>query len=231
MKNEEVDRIFRIASESFRTKWEIQRNSGQSLLELKVARETTLVQEKQYRRKCKIMVYVLFACIASLFFIQSYLNSHLKNYKADLLILGVFLCFFIPLNVMFIRADKNLSKRKEEINRCDSIFEQFAQSLSALNPLGTGNSYHDVVDESYVKDRAITLAFRVVDAQAKFDALRNNPEASRDEVTGAGEWIKRCEAQLDKFESNLKSNFGQQLDRTSIFRAAEAHLDKTRPKK
>ena len=231
MKNEEVERIFRVASESFRTKWEVQRNGGQSLIELKTARETALVQEKQYQRKSKIWIYIMLACIPLVLFIQSHLQSYLKNYKADLSILGVFLCIFIPSVAMHNKAHKNRFEQVDEVDRIDKILEQFAQSLSALNPLGTGNSYHDVVDASYVEDRAIALAVRVVDAETKFDALRYNPEASRDEVTDAGEYIKKCKALLERFESNLNSDFGQSLDRSSIFKAAEAHLAKTRPKK
>lgn len=173
----------------------------------------------------------MLACIPLVLFSQWYFNLHLKNYKADLLILGVFLCIFIPLTAMFSRANKNWLKQKDEIDRCNSILEQFAKSLLALNPLGTGNSYHDVINENYVEDRALTLIVRVVDTQTKFDALRNNPDASRYEVIDAGEWMKRCEAQLDKFESNLSNDFGQHLDRPSIFKAAEIFLAKTRPKK
>ena len=234
MNTDEVERIFRVASEPLRTKWEVQRNSGQSLLELKAARETALVQEKQYQRKSKSWSLTMLVCFPLFLSIQLYFGSPNDNWGALLgPLLGVVLLLFaaIPIAVMAERAHRNRFKQRDEIDRCDSILEQFAKSLSALNPLGTGNSYHDVVDESYVKDKAITLAVRVVDAQAKFDALRNNPEASRDEVTGAGEWMKKCESQLDKFESNLNSDFGQSLDKPPIFKAAEAHLAKTRPKK
>ena len=108
--------------------------------------------------------------------------------------------------------------------------QQFALSLAALNPLGTGNSYHDVIDDSYVKDRAFSLAIRVVDAQTTFDTIRKNPEAGRYAVIHAGEWIGKCEADLEKFESNLKNDFGRSLDKPKIFKDAEAYLAKARPR-
>ena len=228
MKNEEVDRIFRVASELFRTKWEVQRNAGQSLLGLKKARQTALTQEKTYGQKRRfwytvMLTGMLLTLLVDLFLPLSKSTKGISNTLITLLIM-------LPSMIIYIRADKLWFKQKDEIARCNGILEKFSASLAALNPLGTGNSYHDLIDEKYVGDRALTLAIQVVDAQTAFDVLRKNPEASRSAVIHGGEWIEKCEGDLETFESTLTEDFGlPPPDKPKLFKAAEAYLAKTKP--
>ncbi len=225
MQNEEVDRIFRVASDSFLTKWEAQKNGGQSLWQIRKFRETALVQEKRYRRKRTFWFFIMVASIPLTMVIIRYFDP---SQEKALLSMALALCVVVPLAMVFERMNENWFKQKDEIERCNGILERFAKSLAALNPLGTGNSNIDVINEDYVKERASTLAIRVVDAQTIFDSLRKNPEASRQMVIKAGERTGKFESDLERFEAALKMDFGQSLDKASIFRAAQAYVTKFR---
>lgn len=229
MKDEEVDRMFRVVSDPFREKWEVQRNSCQSLLDLRKTREIAIAQEKAYREKRSFWFYAIMIeavlSILPLWWPSLSINNHVIFYLLFVLIV------MIPTTIMFARTEKNWYKQKDKVARCDGIFEKFAKSLTALNPLGTGNSYLDIIDEKYVEDKTLTLAIRVVDAQTAFDALRKNPEASRSAVIRGGEWVEKCEFVFEAFENNLAVDFGLKLlDKSRVFRDAQEYLAKTRPK-
>lgn len=225
--NEEIERLMRVVAESLRSQWEEVMNRGQSLLTAKQERETALAKIKQNDTQRNRIQKTMFGLGAILLLAITY--------PSDLDIVD-------PVRVVVIRSipfsmitvclvwlwclDNKDRVARQIISSCDEIFARLGSSVDSLNCLDQGNPYWDVIDEPQVKERLVRAAYRVLDAQAKFETIRIEPKAARSSVIQAGNWIEHCEGMFDRIWKVATYDFGLELDKGEIFKQASAQLTK-----
>lgn len=228
MESKEIDRLLRISSHSLRIGWENNRNNGLSLSVVDDARKIAMAQAAKYGRWSVFGVVMAYTGIIIGIGILYNVVPLPDNTKAAY---GVIACvaFIVSFSLIaLLMIETRHTYEKAVVIRYDSIFENFDKSLAALNPLGTGNSYHDVIDEKYVENRAVTLAIRLVTAQNEFDNIRFNTNRARLDIVRCCEWLGKCDAEFDTFEKVCREDFGIILDRPNVFQKANDHISKSR---
>lgn len=228
MESKEIDRLLRISSDSIRTGWENKRNNGLSLSVVDDARKIAMAQAAKYGRWSVLGVVMAYAGIIIGIGILYNVVPLPNNTKAAY---GVIACVASIVSfslIALLMIETRQTHEKAVVIRYDSIFENFARSLTAINPQGTSSDQQNVVNAKYVHDRAVTLAVQLLTAQHAFDNLRTNRNASRFTVVQSGEQLSKCEDEFNAFEKACREDFGITLDKSYIFQMANDYISKSR---
>ncbi|MEK7641791.1 MAG: hypothetical protein AAB365_02240 [Patescibacteria group bacterium] len=222
---EEVERLMRVVSEPLRHSWEAKNNHG-SLRVLQKSWNQALIDADRYSKKeDKWETWSVVGAVTVL--ISAWIFGYLMK-DQSMLIRGLFLAVILgACGLIFLRVNYYERKIKTVlplIQNGNTVFGSFKKSVDALNPLGTGNSYHDVVTDKVVRERLVSLAYRTLDAQAGFDKSRLIPEACRYDIIHSGQWIEKCENWFDQVWNVATQDFALVFDKTKIFEDAAAEL-------
>ncbi len=228
MNTSEVERLLRVVSGLLRKEWESKAGVG-DLVKLSKAR---LDAEKQEARALKVQAWVAAAtAIIVIFFVllavtvgESREGFRSVNTLTVAAIVGLIITVLGIFVSNLFRTEADVAKR--ELANYNAVFEKFEKSVKSLNPLGIGNTYHDVIDNDYIGKMASRLAYRVLDAESRFDIARQVANVCRYDVVRVGHWIEHCQQHFDTFWSAATTDFGQVLNKSEIFKSAANRLEK-----
>ncbi len=217
----------RVVSEPLRKNWEERRFNRNSLLTLKKSREDAIILKAKYEKQIIIsllgigFLWVIPLIVGMSFKMFTTLKFELFGYLIALLLLGL-----IVIKISTSVFQRKVDNEAKTIKECDQVFEDFGKSVATLNPLGTGNSHHDLITEDYVVSKLENLAYRLLDAEITFDRTcrRSISAVDRNAIMVKGEWIKKCQTHFDGAWDAATNHFGLKLDKQKIFRDAAAEM-------
>lgn len=220
-----IECLMRVVSEELRLRWEKAMIQDQSLLTAKQERETALAKIKQNDTKSNRIQKTMFGLGALFILAITYPSKWgIVDPVWVAVIRGIPFSMVIACVVWLWRLNNKNQTARQNISDCDEIFARLGRSVDSLNCLGQGNPYLDIIAEPQVIERLVTAAYRVLDAQAKFEFCRFNPKISRFDVSHAGNWVEYCEERFGKIWNTATHDFGLALDKTEIFRQATRKL-------
>lgn len=217
----------RVTSEPLRRNWERAMNNGQKLEDVISSRE----QENRKWKARERNSYASLLVLSSLLILVSSVVIHMIGdqwcgwtLKFSLIVAANVLTFLAVIwNVFFWPA--RYDKIRHKIDECEKILVTFQASVDALNPLGIGNTYHDVLTAAVVIDRIVDLAYKVVDAEDRFERLLQ-PGAIRFDIVHGGQWIEKCNAWFERIWTSATVDFALELNKREIFARAVHRFSK-----
>ncbi len=225
MTNQEVECLFTTSSTPIQNKWEAARKMTRSLIDLKNDREEALVNKRKYYRNYIVgSAIMLVLVIYTIYFLVVPQPS--KNDHKNLLKLSIIMIISGIVLVIWHMVYEKWWKEKSNIWRIEQIFEDFAESLKKLNPLGI-NTDNCSIDEEYVKTSYLLLATKLAREQILFDKMRSNRDIDRQTLIEAGYLLTDCESEFKRLETCLSNDFGIKPSRAEIFQEAMRNLKKT----
>lgn len=221
----DAEQLLKVVEESLRHRWEIKNLNSRSLVDVQRQRISASEAEKEYKLKIDFwhVLTVMAALTSMLFLLKFYLNLEWVM-RQSIFIKTVALWPVLITALCLYRSTRLKEKRQaasETMEACEDVIVGFNSSVQSLNPLGIGNPYHDVVNERVIKQRAVLIACKLLDAEAEFDRLRLDPDLVRGDVIRAGNWLQKCQEWFDKLWLAATVVFGLELDKASIFEQAK----------
>ncbi len=220
MTTEEIERLLRVVSQPLRQSWEIRKFNSRSLLDAKRSRQEILSTSAIYGKNIPLWGKITIV-LSVLFFALTFL------YRWSFLGIPIVI---VPSFCLLNRYEKKLREMNKVFEQNNNAFENFKESVDALNPLGTGNSYHDAITEPEVVERLTRLAYRIMDAEQNFDTARMRSISTRHDVIHLGNWVEKCQVLFDQVWDVAKNDFGLELDKPAIFKKAAEQLARNKPK-
>lgn len=220
---DEIARLLRVVSEPLRTNWEKNVIDGKSLVETKLSRDEALQCIEKNRKKT-----LYFTCAMGLLSIVALVIVAIifKNGTINLLTV---LAVFAPTAFVLSRwSIQTVDAKDVTIPVCEERFAKFQESVRWINPLMTGNTHHDIINEEYVKAKLETLAYRVLDAEHTFHKERIKKDVSHFTVTRCGQWIVECQETFDKSWGIATQEFGLTLEKGEIYSEAKKAFEARR---
>jgi len=140
--------------------------------------------------------------------------------------IGQGLIFGVLFLAVFVELGPISKKRSDLLElqwRCESILDNFRQSVEGLDP--TWRSPDDRYNKSSVRETLIGFAVRLLDAENKFKKERMLEDAATYSVLHYGNWEVKCR---DELENMLRAveKFGLTFSKTELFRDAKKHLER-----
>jgi hypothetical protein len=232
--DEEVARLLRVVSEPLHSRWENKNLNGRSLLDLQKSREKAVKEVDELKKKSRrvnlLMIYIGIPVLCMIvWFVSKSINPQSFLTRFMLSAGSGFVYSTLVINILR-RLERKTSIANEVIWQCNEVFEKLHQSVASLNPLRTGNFYHDLITEELVSRRMITLAFRILDAEASFDGCRHSPDATRYDVVHSGNWVEKCQSLFEQAWCTAIDDFDLKLDKSAIFKEATSELTRSNAK-
>jgi hypothetical protein len=219
--NEEIARLMRVTSEPLRRNWEKGMTNGVKLEEVISSREIAIAKQKASKRNSDITLLVLFPLLL-LFCGSMVIMSGYGRITAtrgfSLVVIAAFVTFLATIRIVFFWFERS-NKAWKKIGECEETLAKFQASVDALNPLGIGNIYYDVLTIDVVVIRIVNLAHKVVVAKDCFERLLK-PGAIRSDVVHAGQWIDKCDAWFEGIWTAATVDFGIELNKREMFAKA-----------
>lgn len=227
---EEVDRLMRVVSEPLRKQWEARNNDGKSLVGLQKARresdsyiKNSEIQTQNLKKW--VLPYSVFMLVCVVI-IGRWINSGMGfSLLAILAIFAAAMSTIVSLAILGHSLGKQ-HKAREVVESCDEVFTRLQKSVHALNPLGLGNVYHDVITAGYVGGQLESLAYRVIDAQVKFDLVRKDKDASRYEIIHLGNFLEGAEDLVIDALDVAVNDFSLSFEKRDVYQKARSRFEK-----
>lgn len=196
--NEEIDRLMRVTSEPLRRNWEKVMINGGKLEDIISSREYAIKTQKACKKnsdRSPLVLFPLLILTCGEMFIIAGDRWHGLTLRFVLVVLAALTIFSACIWTVYYWSEKS-NKMWRQIAAYDLTLGSFKDSVDALNPLGIGNTYHDLITAEIVAERVVDLAYKVVDAEDRFERSLK-PGAIRTDVMNAGEWINKCTGWFD----------------------------------
>jgi hypothetical protein len=233
---EEIARLLRVASSPIREKWETIRNGGKNLFELRLQREQLNALAESYEKKMRTLyrLMMIMAFVGLLEAISFPIWTHLvqsgKESFWGIILVVVILSPLLVLSVGYGILTSRFENASTARTQCDVVFDKFQRSIDALNPMGIGNRYHDIITEQSITNTAEHLALRVLDGEQRFEQSRLDLNEAAYNVIHYGNWTEKCRNDLERFWQVVTDDFGLKLDKVSIFDRAATDLARRKVK-
>ncbi|MEI6057563.1 MAG: hypothetical protein WCQ60_01145 [bacterium] len=228
--DKEIARLLRVLSEPLRKNWEIKFNQGKSLLELQLRRTQLLGSIALLRGRCQVLYYLglgvlILAVVAGITWMGwSIHHSDEIQKRGGFIIAGLSIVLFASVAILKVIFDNKTMDLSHELMELDAVFEKLQQSVDSLNPLGIGNTHHDVHTEKTVTDMAVGLGFKVLDATDRLFKVCARTPLSRHDIAHSLQWEEKCSAWFAQLWDVAIKDFGLKLDKTDVFKQAAASL-------
>ncbi len=227
MNTDEINRLLRVTTPSLRKGWEAKKLGGRSLEALKQIREEALVKRLSEARRFQILSVIIVAvALVSIIVSGCVSHRHAGSFEKYLILsLGIAVDLIIAIYALR-RFLKTMKSNMDAMAECDVAFESFGKSVDALNPLGIGNTYHDLITTEVIDERIVDLAERVISVEDSFEADRANKKISRSSLVHNYQWIVKCESKLQMIWNSACDDFGLPFDRPTVINRAVAQFVK-----
>jgi hypothetical protein len=211
--------------------WEKWRIQGESLLTIAYRREEAIAKLESCKKMQKwvhSVSFLMLLCLIVIAFIHDALFGQLTNVQKTIFFIAPISLLLLVLVYKTIQLPKNEGVISGVISECNGTLVEFIDSVDSLNPLHTGNRFHDEVNLAYVSDRLHSLAFRVLDAQASFEVVCKREPLMRYDVIHAGNWVEKCETNFEQVWEVATVHFSLGFDKNKIFETARLELARRR---